>query len=140
LSWDAAPLAQANLSKPAMKVNALVEGIRACYDYAEACLVDADADLAEPHTLEMVRCIRLCLECADVCLATGAMLLRQTSFDPATARGTLQACVQTCKVCGDDCEHHAQHGIAHCQTCMKACRRCEQACTTILTLLTPVPV
>src|SRR5215469_1782963 len=66
-----APLAQANPSKPSLEVNALVECIRACFDCAQACTADADADLSEPQIHEMVRCIRLCLDCADVCLATG---------------------------------------------------------------------
>jgi hypothetical protein len=131
----AAPMAQANPSKPFVEVNALVEGIRACFDCAQACIADADADLGEQQVQEMVRCIRLCLDCADVCLATGGILSRQTAFDAATARATLKACVQTCKVCGDECHQHAQHGIVHCQTCMEACRRCEQACNTILSSL-----
>jgi hypothetical protein len=87
----------------------------------------------------MIRCIRLCLDCADVCLATGRILSRQTAFDPAVARAALQACVLTCHVCGDECQLHAQHGFAHCQTCMVACRRCEQACNTVLTLLASLP-
>jgi hypothetical protein len=136
----AAPLAQANPNKPSVDVNALVEGIQACYDCAQACLADADADLAEQQVQTMIRCIRLCHDCTDVCLATGAILSRQTAFEPAIARTALQACVLTCKVCGDECELHARHGFAHCQTCMEACRRCEQACTAILTLLAPLPV
>jgi hypothetical protein len=131
----AAPIAQANHSKPPVEVNALVEGIRACYDCAQACIADADADLAEPRIQAMIRCIRLCLDCADVCLATGGILSRQTAFDPPTARAALQACVQICRVCGDECEHHAQMGFVHCQTCLEACRRCEQACNAIVALL-----
>ena len=128
----AAPISNANPSKPSVDANALVEGIRACFDCAQACTADADADLAEQQVQMMIRCIRLCLDCADLCLATGQMLSRQTAFDPATARTTLQACVQLCKVCGDECEHHARLGFAHCQTCMEACRRCERACNAIL--------
>ncbi len=131
----ASPLAQANLSKPPVNEDALVECIQACFDCAQACTADADADLAEPQVQEMIRCIRLCRDCADVCLATGNILSRQTAFDPPTARATLQACIQICKVCGDECQHHAQMGFAHCQTCMEACRRCEQACNTVLSLL-----
>jgi hypothetical protein len=130
----AAPLEQANLSKPTVDESALLECIRACFDCAQACIADADADLAEPQVQAMVRCIRLCLDCADVCLATGKLLSRQTAFDPATARAALQACALTCKVSGDECEEHARHGFAHCQTCMEACRRCEQACNTVLSL------
>jgi hypothetical protein len=131
----AAPISQADPSKPAVDRNALVEGIQACFDCAQACAADADADLGEQQVQAMIRCIRLCLDCADVCLATGRILSRQTAFDPAVARAALQACVQTCKVCGDECQLHAQHGIAHCQTCMEACRRCEQACKTVLSSL-----
>src|SRR5260370_49743 len=84
------------------------------------------------------RC-RLRRECAYVCRETGGMPWRQTAFDPATARAALQACAQICKVCGDECEHHAQRGFAHCQTCMEACRRCEQACNALLTLVASLP-
>jgi hypothetical protein len=132
----AAPLAHANPSKPSVNVDMLVVGIQACFDCAQACTADADADLGEPQVQMMIRCIRLCLDCADTCLATGAILSRQTAFDPATARAALQACVQTCKVCGDECERHAQRGIAHCRTSMEACRRCEQVCKA---LLAPLP-
>ncbi len=131
----AAPISQADPSKPSVDMNALVEGIQACFDCAQACTADADADLGEQQVQTMIRCIRLCLDCADVCLATGRILSRQTAFDPAVARAALQACVQTCKVCGDECQLHAQHSIAHCQTCMEACRRCEQACKTVLSSL-----
>ena len=135
-----APLAQANPTKPSLGANALVECIRACFDCAQACTADADADLGEQHIHEMIRCIRLCLDCADVCLATGKILSRQTAFDPAVARAALQACAQTCKVCGDECQHHVEMGFAHCRTCMEACRRCEQACNTVLLSLSALPV
>jgi hypothetical protein len=136
----AASLVQVNPSKPSVDANALVECIQACFDCTQACTADADADLAEPQVQTMIRCMRLCLDCADQCVATGRILSRQTAFDPATARAALQACVQICQVCGDECQHHAQHGFAHCRTCMEACRRCEQACTTILALLAAIPV
>ena len=131
----AAPLSQADPSKPYVDANALVEAIQACFDCAQACTADADADLGEPQVQVMIRCIRLCLDCTDVCLATGKILSRQIYFEPATARAALQACIQICKVCGDECEEHARHGFAHCGTCMKACRRCEEACHTVLSLL-----
>ena len=131
----AAPISQANPSKASVDVNALVECIRACFDCAQACTADADADLAERNVQAMVRCIRLCLDCTDLCLATGKILSRQTAFDPTMARASLQACAQVCKVCGDECEEHARHGMAHCQTCLEACRRCEQACNVLLSFL-----
>jgi hypothetical protein len=131
----AAPLTRANPSKPPFEQNALVACIQACFDCAQSCTGDADADLGEQNLREMARCIWLCLDCADVCLATGRMLSRQSAFDAAVARVNLQACSRTCHVCGDECEEHARHGMVHCQTCLEACRRCEQACNVLLASL-----
>jgi hypothetical protein len=131
----AGPLLQANSSRPHGDVNALVECIRACVDCEQACTADVDADIAEENVREMVRCIRLCLDCADLCLATGRIISRQTAFESTVARAALQACAQSCKVCGDECEEHARHGMVHCQRCLEACRRCEQACNVLLSSL-----
>jgi hypothetical protein len=79
----------------------------------------------------MVRCIRLNLDCANICEATGKILSRQTAFEPAMAQAILQACVAACRLCGDECERHAQ-AMEHCQICAEACRRCEQACQRLL--------
>lgn len=80
----------------------------------------------------LVRCIRLDLDCADVCDTTGKILSRQTAFDPQMARAILQACATSCKLCGDECAMHAQHGMQHCATCAEACRQCEQACNNLI--------
>ena len=43
----------------------LAAAIDALSDCAQACTADVDADLGEQNLAEMVRCIRLCLDCAD---------------------------------------------------------------------------
>ena len=48
----------------------LAAAIDALSDCAQACIADVDADLSEQDLTEMVKCIRLCLDCADVCTAT----------------------------------------------------------------------
>ena len=48
----------------------LAAAIDALSDCAQACIADADADLSEQNLAEMVTCIRLCLNCTDVCAAT----------------------------------------------------------------------
>ena len=132
----AAPLIQTNPSKPSLDVNALTECIQACFDCAQACTADADDEPGRATACrQMVRCIRLCLDCADMCLATGRIISRQTAFDATVARAALQSCAQICRVCGDECQEHARHGIAHCRTCVEACRRCEKACNTLLASL-----
>jgi len=82
----------------------------------------------------LIRCIRLCLDCGDVCIATGQILSRQTEFEPELARSVVQACSQACRVCAEECERHAAHH-EHCRICAETCRRCEQACDEVLSLL-----
>jgi hypothetical protein len=87
--------------------------IDALNDCAQACTADADDDLSEQNLPELVKCVRLCLDCADVC------------------RPLLEACAAACKSCGDECERHARMH-EHCRVCAEACRRCEQACRELL--------
>ena len=69
----------------------LATTIDALSDCAQACAADADADLGEQDLAEMVRCIRLCLDCVDVCTATLGVVSRHRDYDPhrhqATAAG-----------------------------------------------------
>ena len=112
----------------------LASTIDALSDCAQACTADADANLAEQNLADMVRCIRLCLDCADICTTTLRVISRQTSYDASVTRAQLEACVASCKSCGDECERHAPHQ-EHCRTCEQACRRCEQACRELLDAL-----
>ena len=109
----------------------LAAAIDAVSDCAQACAADTDADLGEHNLAEMVKCIRLCLNCVDVCTATAGVISRPAAYDADVAKPLLQACVAICQSCGDECERHAQHH-AHCRVCAEACRRCEQACRELL--------
>jgi hypothetical protein len=108
----------------------LAAAIDAISDCAQACTADTDADLAEQDLTEMVRCIRLCLNCTDICTAAVAVISRPADIDADVARPLLQACVAICKTCGDECERHDH--MPHCRICTEACRRCEQACQELL--------
>jgi hypothetical protein len=108
----------------------LAAAIDAISDCAQACIADTDADLGEQDVTEMVKCIRLCQDCTDVCTATAAVISRPADYDADVARPLLQACAAICKSCGDECERHAH--MPHCQVCAEACRRCEQACRDLL--------
>ena len=108
--------------------------IEAAVDCAQACGTDTDADLSEPHVAEMVACIRLCLDCADICAATAAVLGRPVIWDNRVVRPLVEACTAICRSCGDECERHAPRH-AHCRVCAESCRRCEQACGELLTIM-----
>jgi hypothetical protein len=112
----------------------LAAAIDALSDCAQACTADVDADLSEQNLAEMVTCIRLCLDCANICTATLGVTSRQADYDANVAKPLLQACVAICHNCGDECERHAQHH-EHCRVCEQACRRCEQACRELLDTL-----
>ena len=126
-------------------VGILAATIDALSDCAQACTADTEADLSEPNPLrmrhrgapppppvaEMVKCIRLCLHCADICTATVGVVSRQVEYDTNVTKPLLEASASICKSCGDECEQHAaMHD--HCRVCAKACRRCEQACRELL--------
>jgi hypothetical protein len=75
----------------------LAATIDALNDCDEACSADADDDLSEQNVTELVKCIRLCLDCADVCTATVRVTSRQTEYDAKVTRPLLEACAATCK-------------------------------------------
>jgi hypothetical protein len=116
--------------------NVLAAAVDALSDCAQACAADTDADLNEQDLAEIVRCIRQCLDCTDICTATGRVLSRLAEYDADVTRPLLESCVAICKSCGDECERHAPHH-AHCRVCAEACRRCEQACRELLAALNP---
>jgi uncharacterized membrane protein len=99
----------------------LAATIDALSDCAQACIADADGDLREQNLAEMVTCIRLCWDCADVCNATLGVVTRQTARDASVTKPLLEACIAICKSCGDECERHARHH-EHCRVCGQACQ------------------
>ena len=109
----------------------LAAAIDAMIDCAQACIADTDADLGEQNVTEMIRCIRLCLDCTDICTATAGVISRPAAYDASVTRPLLEACVASCKSCGDECERHARMH-EHCRVCAEVCRRCEQACRELL--------
>jgi hypothetical protein len=116
---------------PTVDARVLAAAIDALNDCTQACVADADADLGDASVTTMVACIRLCLDCADVCTATARVASRPASYNPGVIQPLLESCVAICALCGSECERHADTH-AHCQVCGEACRRCEQACRDLL--------
>jgi hypothetical protein len=111
--------------------DALIRCIEECYDCANACTACADACLGEATVQQLTQCMRLNLDCADVCATTGSVATRRTGSNEEVFRLMLQACAAACRVCGEECERHAAHH-EHCRVCAQSCRRCEQACQEAL--------
>ena len=109
----------------------LAATIDALSDCAQACTADVDDDLSERNLGDMVKCIRLCLDCADISSATMRVASRQTAYDASVTGPLLEACAAACKSCGEECERHAEMH-EHCRVCAESCRRCERACRDLL--------
>ena len=101
--------------------------IEACFHCASICHACADACLAEDMVKDLTQCIRLDLDCADLCLTAGTMMLRRTGSNEDVLRRMVDACAVTCRLCAEECERHAAHHM-HCKHCAEACRDCERAC------------
>jgi hypothetical protein len=105
----------------------LIQCVEECYHCAQTCVICADACLGEEMVQELTQCIRLDLDCADICKAAGAIASRRTGSNEAVIRAVLSACEEACRVCAEECERHAPHH-EHCRICAETCRRCEAAC------------
>lgn len=126
-------------SHPDVKGNvneALIRCIEECFACAQVCVSCADACLAEEMVPHLRQCIRLNLDCADVCAATGSVGTRRTGSNEEVIRHMLEACATACRLCGDECEGHSGRH-EHCRICADSCRRCERSCREALASMTP---
>jgi hypothetical protein len=102
---------------------------------AQACTACADACVAE-HDRALGGCIRISLDCADLCQAASRVLSRQLAPDLGVVSMTLQLCATVCDACAYECRRHAAVH-AHCDVCAAACRRCTDACRNLLATTVP---
>jgi Domain of Unknown Function (DUF326) len=107
--------------------DALLRCIEECYSCAQTCTACADACLAEEAVAELRLCIRLNLDCADLCATIGRIVSRGTGLNEALLAEILNTCALVCRLCGDECERHAPMH-EHCRLCAAACRSCAEAC------------
>lgn len=95
--------------------------IDACDDCAAACDHCAVACLGENDVASLARCIRLDLDCAQLCRVASDAMARGSEF----AAQICALCADACEACGEEC---ARHRHEHCRQCAEACRRCAEAC------------
>jgi hypothetical protein len=109
----------------------LIACIEECYACAQTCTACADSCIAEEQFAEFRQCVRLTLDCADVCEATGSLASRRTGSNQEVLRTMLETCVLACRVCAEECEKHAKDH-EHCRISAEECRNCERACSAAL--------
>ena len=112
---------------------AAIQCIDAAYACAQACTSCADASLAESGVHALRQCIRLSLDCGDVCLAMASLASRHTGANEAVMRKMLDVCMTACRLCEDECRRHA--GREYCRICADSCQQCCIACQNTLETL-----
>lgn len=115
--------------------DALLDCIEHCYDCAQTCVACADACLGEKAVADLTQCIRLNLDCADVCAASGTIGSRRTGSNEELIAQQLRTCALACRVCADECRKHAKRH-EHCRICADACEQCFDACERAIASLT----
>ena len=103
--------------KPAHS-EAMSRCIDACFNCVETCTACADACLSERDVSHLVACIRLNLDCAAVCNATGNIMARSNK---AGHRQLLEAqlanCIAFCRACARGMQRPRRDAPALCSLC-----------------------
>lgn len=121
-------------SKMKIDKDMLISCIQASSNTAQTCMSCADACIGDKDIQSLIRCIRINLDCADICSMTSRLLCRQTEMPVSLLRSQLQACQMACQGCGQECQEHASKH-EYCRVCADYCRQCEDACNKLLSSL-----
>ena len=98
----------------------LMEALAKC---AAECNHCATACLNEPDVEMLTRCIKLDMDCAEICLLAAAYVSRGSEY----AQQILEICTEICEACASECEKHSHH-MDHCKKCAEECRACAELC------------
>lgn len=97
-------------------IDLLLECATECNHCASACLDEQDVKM-------LARCIKLDLDCAEICYLTASFLSRGSEH----AEHLMKECAEICEDCAKECEKH-QH-MEHCKRCAEICHECAEACS-----------
>jgi hypothetical protein len=112
----------------------LANSIDILLECAQACTACADACLSEIEVGALRRCIRMNLDCADLCSATARVLSRHTGYDVHLSVPLLAVAEQATAACAAECNKHADMH-EHCRICAQACDRARRACAALMITL-----
>lgn len=89
-----------------------------CSHCAMACLDEEDVKMLK-------QCIKLDLDCAEVCRVTASLLSRGSEH----GEHLLKECAEICIACADECAKYSH--MEHCKRCAEECRHCADECTAM---------
>lgn len=117
-----------------LDLHEVISCIEECLACAQDCISCADACVSEPTVEHLRQCIRLNLDCADVCRMTADLCSRRTGSNDGVMLGALELCAVACEVCHEECARHGDHH-EHCRVCAESCRTCADACRDAINAL-----
>jgi len=100
----------------------LIDGLNNCVAECNHC---ATACLNEENVKSLAICIKLNIDCAQVCQLTTSLIARSSEH----ANHLLEECAEICEKCAVECERHSD--MEHCRQCAEACRACAEACSLL---------
>lgn len=127
-----AEMVRTNPQPAPIRRDALIQCIEVCMLCEQTCAACADACLGEEAIQDLRRCIRINLDCADICAATARMLSRHFAPEASLLARQLALCATACALCAEEC---GRHGHEHCHVCAEMCARTEEECQTALLAL-----
>lgn len=86
-----------------------------CNHCTAACLEEQDVKM-------LAKCIKLEIDCAEICRLATSFLARGSEH----AEHILKECAELCEACAKECEKHSH--MEHCKKCAETCRKCAEAC------------
>ena len=97
----------------------LIEILATCAATCNYCLA---ACLDEKDVKMLARCIKLDIDCAEICTLAISFISRSSEH----AEHLLHECADICEACAAECEKHSR--MEHCRECADICRTCAEAC------------
>ena len=106
-------------------LNYIYECQTKCKECFNACL--------EERSLDTLRkCLKLTVECANVCELTASSIVYEGDFRPEV----LALCIRACEECRIEC---SVHNSLHCVECAALCGECTEACRNYIRTYPPQP-
>ena len=100
-------------------INALNHCATLCNHCISGCLDESNVQM-------LSQCIKLDIDCAQVCNVTASLLARGSKH----GEHLMKECAEICDACAAECDKHAiKHD--HCKLCAEACRACAEACRSM---------
>src|ERR1043165_7858318 len=103
--------------------SSLTECIELCQRCVASCTACADECLGQADMALLLRCIRLNLDCADVCTTIARLLSRRQQPELSTLRALLEAGTTICAATANEAQKHAEKH-EHCRLSAEICLAC----------------